>query len=369
MGRVVFDLLRGNALDMARLKIRKLRYFVLFNKFIGRLLVFCDLLVIIWRYSTAQKLLNLLIVLCHLIKKDAELRSYPYKAMIETTNYCNLSCPYCPNGMNTLHREKRHMDREDFCKVIDQLAPYLYIAFPGLHGEPFLAPGLIDMIEYLHKKRISCQVFTNLNVKLKEEEVQRLIDSEVMILRISIDGASQETYQKYRVGGDFGIVMENVRLINVVKKRNKSIYPILIWQFLVFNFNENDILPAYHMAKGLNMRFFLRSPNCYDEVRSRLTPDGCLPVQQISCQYPCSSVFVHSNLDVSICYVAISSGYKMGKFPKDNFLEFWNNERFRRARDIVAGRALGQDSFLAKLCARCKLNDSLDMRKNDRGGV
>jgi MoaA/NifB/PqqE/SkfB family radical SAM enzyme len=72
---------------------------------------------------------------------------------------------------------------------------------------------------------------------------------------VSLDGATAATYKIYRVNGDFGKVIGNIRKINEFKKKYGSAYPALTWQFIVFGHNEQEIPLAREMARALGMSF------------------------------------------------------------------------------------------------------------------
>jgi len=76
----------------------------------------------------------------------------------------------------------------------------------------------------------------------------------------SVDGASQETYEIYRVGGDFDAVIENAAEVNELKKKLGSEYPRMIWKFIVFAHNEHEIPRAKQMAQELGMEFQVALP-------------------------------------------------------------------------------------------------------------
>jgi len=75
------------------------------------------------------------------------------------------------------------------------------------------------------------------------------------VLTCSIDGASQETYRRYRVRGNFDRVIANVRRINHWKRHYASELPMLRWQFVVFGHNEHELDAARGMADKLGMVF------------------------------------------------------------------------------------------------------------------
>jgi MoaA/NifB/PqqE/SkfB family radical SAM enzyme len=90
----------------------------------------------------------------------------------------------------------------------------------GNWGEPFLNPHMVEILGLLRGHKVG--ILTNLNY-LTDEVAEAL--SEVNRIVVSLDGACQQTYEQYRVGGDFNHVLENVQKIHG---------PELVWQFLVF---------------------------------------------------------------------------------------------------------------------------------------
>jgi radical SAM protein with 4Fe4S-binding SPASM domain len=66
-------------------------------------------------------------------------------------------------------------------------------------------------------------------------------------LHASIDGASQQTYQQYRVGGDFELAVHNLRMLAKAKSRLDASTE-LAWKFVVFKANEQEIPQAVEMA-------------------------------------------------------------------------------------------------------------------------
>ena len=62
-------------------------------------------------------------------------------------------------------------------------------------------------------------------------------------IRLSIDGASQETYSRYRVNGNFDRVIENIKRLQAYKQKVGSEYPDLTWYMTGFNWNIHEIDP------------------------------------------------------------------------------------------------------------------------------
>jgi hypothetical protein len=78
----------------------------------------------------------------------------------------------------------------------------------------------------------------------------------------SIDGATQDSYEKYRRGGNLELIIKNLELILKIKKELKSTTPHIVWRFLVFKHNEHEIELAKHIAaKSLSENCILRYNN------------------------------------------------------------------------------------------------------------
>ncbi len=182
------------------------------------------------------------------------LKSYPYSLVLDPTNICNLKCPLCPTWQDLVSRPKGRMNLMTFKSLLNEIGPYLFTANLCNWGEPLLNPDLPEMIEYAKTFNMIIGLSTNLNY-LPVEKAKYLAESGIDIIVISLDGASGESYSKYRVGGDFDIVIRNVKTLLSLKKSNRP-FPLLIWQFLVNRYNENEIDAARSMAEKLGLQFF-----------------------------------------------------------------------------------------------------------------
>ena len=171
---------------------------------------------------------------------------YPPILFIEPTDICNLKCPLCPSGNGTLKRAKGYMSLSVFKKVIDESKDKTSLLVLWNQGEPFLNKDFLEMVRYASDHKLFSLVSTNANIMPDAEE---LVKSGLDSLIISIDGATQETYNKYRVNGDLETVISNVKKIVVAKRKLKSITPFINWQFLVMKHNEHELEEIKKIAK------------------------------------------------------------------------------------------------------------------------
>ena len=133
------------------------------------------------------------------------------------------------------------------------------------------------MIRLTSDRRIQTLVSSNLSIE-QEHLGEEIVASGLRRLIVSLDGASQGTYQKYRQGGNIELVFNNIQQIILAKKLSGQKSPIIEWQYLVFKHNEHEIPLAYKMARELGVdRIVCRSANFpydhYSPERNHLLED------------------------------------------------------------------------------------------------
>ncbi|HOW27818.1 MAG TPA: SPASM domain-containing protein [Elusimicrobiota bacterium] len=179
---------------------------------------------------------------------------------LEASTLCRLQCPLCihgDDGMEWLGRG--YLKFRDFKTFVDLHPGYRYIELSN-YGEIFMNPELKDIIEYANHKKIGLLALNGVHFnEVREEMMECMVKNGFKAMTVSIDGASEETYQTYRRGGRLKTVIENIERLNEIKRKYGSQYPVLYWQFVVFAHNEHELADARHMARRLNMYFI---PQC-----------------------------------------------------------------------------------------------------------
>ena len=183
----------------------------------------------------------------------------PRRLRIDPTTHCQLRCPACQN--DTLEQTdvgRGMLDLGEYAKLTEGIERVEL----GNWGEPFLYPQIHELIRYSYNRH-KIGILSNLN-HISDEAVDAVVRYKVDRIVVSLDGASQETYSQYRVNGDFQRVLINVERINNMKRRFKSRFPQLTWQFLVFGFNEHEFRQAKRMARSMGMDWCMALPTGMD---------------------------------------------------------------------------------------------------------
>jgi MoaA/NifB/PqqE/SkfB family radical SAM enzyme len=131
----------------------------------------------------------------------------PKAAVIDPINICNLDCPLCAS--KNQNYEKGKMTFDTFKMVLDKI-PSLRLVILFNWGEPLLHHEIFNIIKESVSRNIYTITHTNFSLKQKAEFFEKLVLSGLHQLVISADGASKETYEKYRVKGNFNWVIDNI---------------------------------------------------------------------------------------------------------------------------------------------------------------
>ncbi len=174
----------------------------------------------------------------------------PYAVSIEPTSICNLKCPECPTGTNMLNRPRGNIDLDNYRKMLEQLSPELIYLNLYVQGEPTMHPFFAEMVSLANTANLYTSTSTNgqfINPSLAD----KIVESGLTRLIFSMDGYTQKSYEKYRVGGNLNKIIDGIKNINTAKKNQHKNYPLVIIQFLVFEHNEHEIKDIRNLAKQL----------------------------------------------------------------------------------------------------------------------
>lgn len=173
---------------------------------------------------------------------------------IDASSICQLRCTGCGfQKSNGRELGYGYLTLEHFIDFIDKNPQITRVELSN-YGEIFLNPDLIEIMAYAHKKGVALEAAMGVNFNtVSEDQMQALVKYEFRFLSFSIDGASQESYSKYRIGGDFDRVISNVKRLQDLKKQCGADYPKLQWQFVPNEYNEDEVSQAKAMATEIGI--------------------------------------------------------------------------------------------------------------------
>ncbi len=192
-----------------------------------------------------------------------------YNVVLDLTERCNLKCVMCYfSGTDRLSfrphdrslSERGMLPVEVFERIAADLFPRARRVALGCAAEPMLHPRFREILRIAGGYRVPDLWFPTNLLALTERTAEALVDTGVATVAASIDGVTQATYEKIRVGGRWDRLISKLELLNAVKKKRGSSLPRLRIIFTWMRSNRRDLieLPAFaadHGASELDVRF------------------------------------------------------------------------------------------------------------------
>jgi radical SAM protein with 4Fe4S-binding SPASM domain len=309
-------------------------------------------------------------------RKSGGVIGMPAHVQVEITNACNLRCQSCHRDL--LYPETTTMTFEQFKKIYDEIRP-VKINVSGL-GEPFLNPDVFKIIGYAKAGGSAVNCATNLT--LVGDKIDRIIESGINQLKVSIDAATAQTFLKIRKFDLYETLVGNIRKINARKKELLVNHPDIRFNFALQKDNIDELIPVVELARDLDIRAMFIQYLAYvdredrkeklvgdltqEKIKSVITEADALtkkygiatnidmwitefdyfwqnmqPGQYFSpdnrpCYFPWFSSWVDATGDVRPCpVIPWRRGVAiMGNVYTDSFRSIWNNETYRNFRRV-----------------------------------
>ena len=142
-------------------------------------------------------------------ERSTEVTNEPYHLVLDVSDICNLKCPLCVQATEPRGRKRTTLTVASAIKALS--------AFPGAvlrveffnWGEPFLNPEFLTIAQFADTAGIFSRTSSHFSIR-NLPDANAIIDSGLKWVVLSIDGVTQETYEKYRVGGKLRQVLVNL---------------------------------------------------------------------------------------------------------------------------------------------------------------
>jgi hypothetical protein len=297
---------------------------------------------------TIRKLANAFLALVEMRRGLAAVRSSPVVLRIEPCNVCNLKCPLCACGRGSDPRRKGFMTVEDFSWMLDQVNRSAVIARLDGLGEPTLHPGIFDMVRLAKSRNVSVVMHSNFNTPACENPAP-FIESGLDRLVISIDGATQETHSRYRVGGSLEKVCRRVEQLVRTRRELRSTSPLIEIQTVDFPFNRGGQTAIRKLAISLGADRYQVTEADRTTKSARINPR-----RPRRCPWLWTVVTVGWDLDYRACTNAWSYPWPRFNAREIPVSEMWNSHVMQEARrfNVNKGSREIMDDVGCK-CSRC----------------
>lgn len=302
----------------------------------------------------------------------------PRKIDLEPTINCNFKCVMCQRTY--WGRKSQDMSLMQFEQVLSNFPMLEKIKIQGI-GEPLLNKYLFEMIDLSKRRKVHVSTYTNGSLLHINDNAYKLIQSGIDLIRISIDGARKETFEKIRHGSNFELVIDNV--LQLTKSRSKTQTEIEFWTVVtedniaelsmiidlahklgVSTVNAQLIINTFDYKSEIGTRLLKLKPNISEtnfheyfeaafvnaqskKIRLVLQTSKAYSVES-PCHWSFDSTFISvEGFVVPCCTIADPRVTNMGNVFEEPFSDIWNGARYQSFRKSII------DNNLLAPCKNC----------------
>lgn len=200
------------------------------------------------------------------------------------TSQCVLKCRLCLREEEIFQQLEKNvaLDYGATIEFLDALPNLRQLDLVGSISEPTLHKRIHDFVRYAKNRDMIIRLSTNgqtFNIRWWAEFGP--LFNEKDIVRFAVDGASQETHAKYRVGGKLSKVLANHAAF---KENSKA---ITVCQNILFDYNideQDDVLKLF-MEEGFDICEFTHTGDGDYAGKPDLVVDNILPIEALLKRY------------------------------------------------------------------------------------
>lgn len=289
------------------------------------------------------------------MKKNSLIPPGPRMAMLEIYRKCNLRCPSCPLGNGSLNSSDP-LPLNKVKEIIDKISSTVEDLSLFNYGEPLLHPEVVKIVSYCKLKGINrVNIHTN-GLVLNKELSKGLILSGLDRIRFSVDAATEKSYKKYRVGGNFKLLLKKIDEFLSLKKELSSNSPSVEVQMIVMKHNESEIEKFYNLFKGKDVKIryktfnahmsgfvnknkslkFLPSNKRFSRYKDSSADLNKEKYEKLDCNWPVERIIINSDGSLSPCCYGFEEKYSLGNVFNKNW---WNTvKRINFIKDMGKGK-------------------------------
>ena len=185
---------------------------------------------------------------------------------LDGNHRCSLLCPNCPRqtkytnfGMKVAGTD---ISEKDFDKCIKFFG---HINFEGQYSDPVHHPKFLEMLKKCYDSKVHATIQHASAAKPFDWYMKAFKINPNARWRFSIDGLPKDSH-KYRINQD------GEKLFRVMKECASIMKNKPLWQYIVFNYNENDIETCKQMARDIDVDFHVMKSSRWNGKDDPLMP-------------------------------------------------------------------------------------------------
>lgn len=237
------------------------------------------------------------------------------------------------------------MDIDLYRKILAELKSKTGMLILWNQGEPFLHPVFYNMLELAARRRFYTMTSTNASLEL---DIERIIRSGLNKIIISMDGIDRQSYDQYRINGNYELVLSNLQRLCSTKRKGKKSRLKIVWQFIAMAHNEHEIPRVRELARDFGVdaleiktaqiytnedTSFLPEDEKYSRYKHKTTELKTLLLNR--CRRLWTQPVINWDGEFAICCYDKDVECKIGNIKDQSFSELWFGDRMQRMRSQI----------------------------------
>lgn len=268
-------------------------------------------------------------------------KEFPSQIIVDATEVCNLACIHCPHPefKKSPYYSSAYLDPELNKKMVDEVKEFgknltQYIRYTS-NGEPLVHPKIYDMLTYAVENS-GCLVTLTTNGKiLNEARVEKLFQSGIHLIDISIDAYSAEVYSQIRVGGQLDVTKKNVQTLIRLRNLHSAKTKIVV-SFVEQEQNTHEVLDFENFWKneGADEVVIRRLHSAAGQVKHiKDNLDKNSTQDRYPCLYPWERVLLNPKGEIAFCPQDWTHGSAIAHYSQTTIKDVWQGTFYNNLRN------------------------------------
>lgn len=165
---------------------------------------------------------------------------------------CNLNCKICSIQNFKVYDKSYELSYETMANLIRQASRMEVKDILLLGGEPLLREDIFEIVKLIKKCNMTAVIVTN-GTLMNEKMLNKIFESGLDNLHLSIDGATEKTFSAIRGEKLLGRIIKNVEMINKEKEKKGVNSPSMSSTCVITNQNLHELLKVTKLTQSLKM--------------------------------------------------------------------------------------------------------------------
>lgn len=287
-----------------------------------------------------------------------QLLDYPLSVVLELVNRCDLECVMCYQGFRN-DTNKVTVNESVLDKIFDDFKKNELSALMLTASEPLLYKNIGHVLKRAEEAKImDTFIFTNGSL-LDRKKSEMIINSCVTRLFVSIDAATEETYDKVRIPVGKNRLQSNrlelleKKIKDFIKLRNElgKKLPLTRVSFVALKENQHEIEKFKEKWKGIVDSVEIQretSINLYKDIETLEKDKSYIPKNiDYNCNKPWGDMAIYSDGRVGPCCNLVGRMSPIGNVNEKTVFEIWNGETMSKLRE---GFKNNSPNDICKIC-------------------